>query len=256
MTSRAILTVLAILGTAFVLLIAPASAQEPLAGTLTGPSAVAPGQATGYNLTLSGGPVGSVNYTVRWYVTGPDAAGALPASTNPTSTTGSRTNFRLNVTAPTSEQTITLVATISSHVGSTFENTSVEKSIVVITPIVLSATFQNAAPTAAVNVTARFYVDGALVGTVTIARINAAGQATATFSYLPVGLQPGTHQVRVEADLDGNGVINPARGEVAVSDLFYRGTAPLGTGWTILIGIAVFLPVLLVTIGLRRRKRA
>lgn len=255
MTSRSVLAGLAVLGAAFVLSIAPTSAQEPLVPTLTGPPAVAPGQTTAYNLTLSGGPAGSVNYTVKWYVTGPDATGALPASSNPTSTRSTKTTFRLNVTAPTSEQTITLVVSISSQAGSTYENTTDEKSIVVITPIVLSATFQNTAPTAAVNVTARFYLDGALVGTVQIARINAGGQATATFNYLPVGLQPGTHQVRVEADLDGNGVIDPARGEVAVSDLFYRGTPPLGTGWTILIGIAVFLPVLLVTIAVRRRHR-
>ena len=61
--------------------------------------------------------------------------------------------------------------------------------------------------------------------------------------------------MRIEADLDRNGVIDPARGEVVVSSLFYRGSAPLSTGWTVLIGIAVFVPVLIVTIGLRRRQQ-
>ncbi len=240
---------------AVVLSAAPASGLGPLYGTATGPDAIAPGQAAVYSLTISGGPDGAVTYTVRWYVTGPNAAGGLPSSANPTSSTGNRTTFRLNVTAPQAEQTITLIVKISASVGSTFENATVQKSIVVITPIVLSATFTNRGTTAAVNVTVRFYVDGALVGTETLARISPLGSATATFNYLPVNLQPGTHQVRVEADLDGNGVIDPARGEVVVSSLFYRGTAPLSTGWTVFIGIAVFVPVLIVTVGLRRRQR-
>src|SRR5207249_1446654 len=81
--------------------------------------------------------------------------------------------------------------------------------------------------TAAVNVTVRFYVDSILAGTEKIARLNPGAQITETFNYLPAGVQPGTHQVRVEADLDGHGVIDPAKGEAVVSSLFYRGTAPL-----------------------------
>ncbi len=238
------------------LFLAPAAAQGPIYGTITGPNALAPGQVSAYNLTINGGPTGAVTYTVRWYVTGPNVAGGLPNAASPTSTTGNRTTFRLNLTAPPAEQTMTLVVQISSAVGSTYENTTAEKSIVVITPIVLSATFRNDGTTAAVNVTVRFYVDGALAGTEKIARLNPGAQVTETFNYLPTGLQPGTHQVRVEADLDGNGVIDPAKGETVVSSLFYRGTAPLSTAWTVLIGIAVFFPVLLVTAALRRRQRA
>ena len=75
-------------------------------------------------------------------------------------------------------------------------------------------------------------------------------------NYLPIGMQPGTHRVRIEADLDGNGIIDSSRGEAFASDLFYRTTPGLGTGWTIAIGIAVFLPVLIATVAMRRRQRA
>ncbi len=254
MVARSLVAGLAVLA-ALVLSVVPASGLGPLYGTLAGPDAIAPGQAGVYNLTIAGGPEGAVRYTVQWHITGPNAAGGVPSAANPTTATNNRTTFRLNVTAPQAEQTITLVVKISAAVGSTVENTTVQKSIVVVTPVVLSATFTNQGTTAAVNVTVRFYVDGALVGTETIARINPSGSATATFNYLPVNLQSGTHQVRIEADLDRNGVIDPARGEVVVSSLFYRGTAPLSTGWTVLIGIAVFVPVLIVTIGLRRRQQ-
>src|SRR5207247_9481932 len=133
----------------------------------------------------------------------------------------------------------------------TDEKTTEEKSISIIPPVVLSATFRNDGTTASVNVTVRFYVDGAPAGTGKTARPNPGAQVTETFNYLPSGLQPGTHQIRVEADLDGNGIIDPAKGEAVVTSLFYRGTAPLSTAWTVLIGIGVFVPVMLLTVALR-----
>jgi hypothetical protein len=253
---RSVPLALAILAAGLALFLAPAAAQGPIFGTITGPNALAPSQVSAYNLTINGGPTGAVSYTVRWHLTGPNVAGGLPSAASPTTTTGNRTTFSLNITAPPAEQTMTLVVQISAAVGSTYENTTAEKSISVITPIVLTATFRNDGITAAVNVTVRFYVDGALAGTRNIARLNPGASVTQTFNYLPAGLQPGSHQVRVEADLDGNGVIDPAKGETVVSSLFYRGTAPLSTAWTVLIGIAVFLPVLLLTVALRRRQRA
>ena len=243
---------LAILAAVCALVISPSAAQGPIFGTITGPNALAPSQVSAYNLTINGGPTGAVTYTVRWHLAG----GGLPSAASPTTTTGNRTTFTLNVTAPPAEGTVTLVVQIASLAGSTYENTTVEKAINIITPIVLSATFRNDGITAAVNVTVRFYVDGALAGTRKIARLNPGAQVTETFAYLPSGLQPGTHQVRVEADLDGNGIIDPAKGEAVATSLFYRGTAPLSTAWTVLIGIGVFVPVMLLTIALRRRKRA
>ena len=243
---------LAILAAVFALVLAPAAAQGPIFGTITGPPALAPSQVSAYNLTINGGPTGAVTYTVRWHLNG----GGLPTAASPTTTTGNRTTFTLNVTAPPTEGTVTLVVQVASLAGSTYENTTAEKAISIITPIVLSATFRNDGTTAAVNVTVRFYVDGALAGTRKIARLNPGAQVTETFTYLPSGLQPGTHQVRVEADLDGNGIIDPAKGEAVATSLFYRGTAPLSTAWTVLIGIGVFVPVMLLTIALRRRKRA
>ena len=240
---------LAIFAAVCALVISPSAAQGPIFGTITGPNALAPSQVSAYNLTINGGPTGAVTYTVRWHLNG----GGLPS---PTTTTGNRTTFTLNVTAPPTEGAVTLVVQIASLTGSTYENTTAEKAISIITPIVLSATFRNDGTTAAVNVTVRFYVDGALAGTRKIARLNPGAQVTETFNYLPSGLQPGTHQIRVEADLDGNGIIDPAKGEAVVTSLFYRGTAPLSTAWTVLIGIGVFVPVMLLTVALRRRKRA
>lgn len=232
------------------------SAAEPLYVTVAGPDALAPGQTATYNVTLLGGPIGAVNYTVEYYIRGTDLAGGLPLQSSPSQVSSNTTRLALNITAPQAEQTITLVAKASARLGATYENETVERSIVVIAPIVLSATFVNAQPVAALNVTVRFYVDGSLVGSQTIARIEPNGQATARFTYLPVGLQPGGHTARVEADLDRDGVINPAKGEAFVSEIFYRETAPLSTGLTILIGIGASVPAFLVTVAVRRRQKA
>ena len=129
---RSIPTALAILAAGLALSLAPVAAQGPIFGTITGPSALAPSQVSAYNLTINGGPTGAVTYTVRWYLTGPSVAGGLPNAATPMTTSGNRTTFTLNVTAPTAEQTITLVVQISSVVGSTYENTTAEKSIAVI----------------------------------------------------------------------------------------------------------------------------
>src|SRR5947199_1372825 len=240
---------------AFVLAAAPSTAQEPIFATVSGPPAVAAGLPAAFNVSIVGGPAGPANYTVKYYITGSDLTGGLPLQSNPTTATGTNRTVRVNVTAPMKDQTITLVVQVSAGAGGAVENTSAEQTIVVVTPIVLSATFHNGGSTAAVNVTVRFLVDDVAIGTKTLPKIGANQDATATFNYLPAGLTPGTHTVRIEADLDGNGVIDPARGESVVSQLFYKGTPPLSTGWTVLIGIGVFIPAFLVTVAMRRRGR-
>lgn len=234
----------------------PAAAQEVFGEIRGGPSALSPGQIAQYNVSISGGPVGpDANYTIEFYLTGADVTGGAPTSGSPGRASGSQTLHSINVTAPQKDQTVTLVVKITAKAGSVTENATVEKPIVVVTPIVLSATFVNASPTAAVNVTVRFYVDDALVGTQTLARIDGNGQASASFSYLPANLASGTHRVRIEADIDRNGAIDPARGELVMSELFVREAAPLNTGWSLIVGVAAFVPVFLVAVALRRRNR-
>ena len=172
MASRAWWFAFSVLTATLALAIAPASGQGPIFATITGPPAAAASTSTIYNLSIEGGPTVSVNYTVRWYITGSDTTGGLPLESKPTSASGTTPTFKLNLTTPAKEQTITLVVAVSAASGGTFENTSVEQAIAVVTPVVLSATFQNNGSTAAVNVTVRFFVDNVAVGTKTVARID------------------------------------------------------------------------------------
>jgi hypothetical protein len=230
-------------------------AAQPLIPAITGPPALAPGQVAAYNLTVAGEPGNAeVNYTITYWITGSNVTGGAPLSSSPGHASGNQTTYTLNVTAPPTEQTMTLHVQINAQVvGGTAENATADFAVLVISPIILSATFHNASPTAAVNVTVRFYVDNVRVGTSQIARINPNVDATVSSNYLPVGLQPGQHTVRVEADLDNNGIIDASKGEVVATDLFYRETPGLGPGWTFLIGLVAFVPVFLGVVALRRR---
>jgi hypothetical protein len=230
------------------------AATEPLTAQVSGATALAPGQIGEYNLTIEGGPTEPVNYTVTYYITGTNTTGGLPLSSSPATATGTHPAFSLNVTAPSQEQGITLVIVVqATPKGAPEENTTTNYAIVVIKPIVLTATFHNDSPTASVNVTIRWYVDATLVGTTTLGRIAGNGDATVSFNYLPVGLGAGQHTVRVEADLYHNGVINPSLGEVVTSTIFYNQVQQPAVGWTLLLGIGVFVPVFLVVVALRRR---
>src|SRR3989454_6027906 len=96
---------LGILAAVVALLAAHAAAQGPIFGTITGPNALAPSQVSAYNLTINGGPRGAGTYTVPWHLHG----GGLPSPPSPTTTTGHRTTFTVDITPPPAEGTVTLV---------------------------------------------------------------------------------------------------------------------------------------------------
>ena len=234
-----------------------AGAQTPVAGRLTGPSALAPGAAGAFFLNASGGPAGegSGNFSIKYYITGTDTAGGVPIKSSPGTVAGNPAGrFEFNITAPQREQVITVVVEINSTAGPRFEKATVTRAVTVITPIVLAATFRNDGGAAAVNITVTFYVDGKLAGTAKISRIQPKATATATFSYLPVGLAPGAHSVRVEADLNKNGVIEADKGEVAVLDVFYKKDFELTWPYAGVIIVAT-VSISALVIRARRRRR-
>jgi len=243
---------------ALLLGIAPGgSAQTPVTGVLSGPGALAPGGSGTFYLNVSGGPAseGAGNVSIRAYLTGTDLGGGTPLESSPhTASVNGTGPFVFNVTAPQKEQVITVVVKINSTAGARSEQTTVSRAITVITPIVLTATFRNTGGAAAMDVPVKFYVDGKIAGTTNISRIDPGGTETVKFSYLPVGLAPGAHTVRVEADLNRNGVIEPDRGEVAVVDVFYKKEFELPWAWAALImGITVSVSYLVIRARRRRR---
>lgn len=116
MITRRFLLTLALLAVVACTLTTSASATTggPLFFDLSGPTAVAPGQTAAFNVTASGGPSGNVSYSVVYYIEGTNTSGGSPLSGSPGRTTGNHTILRINITAPTLEQTLTLVVTLDA----------------------------------------------------------------------------------------------------------------------------------------------
>jgi hypothetical protein len=252
--ARRLVLALAALALVVVLLAAPSprgAAQTAVAGVISGPTALGPGATAALYLNATGGPGATTggNFSIRYYLAGPDLTDGLPLKSAPRTATNATGTFTLNVTAPQKEQVVNLVVEVNSSFGASSEKATLSHSITVITPILLTATFANAGEAAAVNVPVRFFVDGTLVGHTNISRVEPGGTGTATLSYLPVGLQVGSHTVRVEADLNGNGVIEPDKGEVVVVDVFYKEGWQLSWSWAIVI---VLLTISITVLAVRR----
>lgn len=230
--------------------------QLDVSALVDGPDAVAPSSKVSYNVTIFPAPEGDQEgmYTASYYLVGDNLEGASPKETTPLIATGRRNVLQVNVTAPSAEGRVQLVVRASATLANASGNTTVVYPIVVVTPVTLTATFRNAGSATAVNVTVRFFVDGEAVGETIVPRIDPGGTATATFRWMPVGLQPGQHVVRAEADLNGDGRVDPALGEVVVSDLFLRKGEETNLLPFVLIAVVLGIVVLVgLAVAARRR---
>ena len=251
---RAALALLLVLALATVSLFAPVARAQAITAILEGPSAIGTGASEKYNLTVAGATGGTL--TVQYWLTGSDLTNARPIQSTPgTASATNGTRVVLNVTAPTKDQTITLVAEVNSTQGSESELTQVTKAISVLTPIQLTATFRNTSPVAALNVSVEFSVDGKPAGGTTIRRIDPGATGVATVSWLPVGLTPGGHTVSATADLNANGSIEPELGEAQNSSIFYRTTPEVSWGLIVLIIAAVLFTGLIANSAIKRRRQ-
>lgn len=229
---------------------------EPVVADVSGPGSAGPSSVVQYNLTVSGGPGATGgNFSISYYIEGTDVTGGTPTKDAPRTEFSTNTSYLLSITTPIREQAVTVVVEVNSTNGTAWETATVRKTVEVLTPVLLSATFRNDGPVAAVNVTVRFYVDGGLVGTQRIARVDPGANATVVLTWFPVGLAPGPHEVTVTADLNGDGVVDPAKGEVRTSNLFYRKEPDLPIGTAAIIGILLFLVAVVVLAVIKRRGR-
>lgn len=226
----------------------PSARGDVMFATLAGPTALAPGQVGSYTVTVSGSP-SNATLDYQWYIEGANTTGGSPLAGTPGTQSGNATSNTFNVTAPSAVGTISVYVSVRAtpEGGGTTTNTSVTQSVTVIQPIVLSATFHNDGPSAATNVTVRFYVDDTYAGQSVLKSVAANADATATFNYLPVGLAPGSHTVRVEASL--------APAQSVTYTVFYKDVATPSTGLVVILGIVAFIPVFILTVGLRRRQK-
>ena len=232
-----------------------AQAQGPVTAVIRGPTAIAPSSTHPYTVTVQGGPgADGGTFEISYALQGSNLQGGDPQIARTLS--NAQGTFQVNVTAPEAEGTVQLYVKATSKNETLNATKETRLSIEVFRPVDLRAFLRNQGGAAALNVTVFFYVDGALVGNMTIARIDAGAQAEVNISYIPVGLTVGRHTVRIQADLDHDGVISPERGELITQQFFYkteRSNTPAILG-TITVLILILLAVVLLAIRRQRRQ--
>ncbi len=98
------------------------------------------------------------------------------------------------------------------------------------------------------------YVDGELKQEAILDSLTPGETKTITFEYLPVGLGEGAHRLEIRVDINKDGIIQSALGEVAFEGVFYRTGEPLSPTF-IVVGVLVGLvAAVLVFIAIRRRR--
>lgn len=253
MRTRVALVLLALLGVA-ALGGAPAIGQDPVVVVIQGPSAVAPGSLNLYTITVTGGPAAdNGTFEISYVVQGDNTVGADPIV--PALLSNREGRFEVNISAPEAEGRVELFVRASSIGELGNESGETRFAMDVLTPIELRTTLRNNGAAAAENVDVRFFVDGNLVGNTSVARLGPGAQTEVSITFIPVGIGIGRHTVKVEADLDGDGVISPERGELLASEFFYKSEetnlpAILGTITVFIVSILV-----LVLLAIRRQRR-
>jgi len=250
--------VLAVLLLVLASLLPPLRASAlPVTAVISGPSAVAPSSTNTYVIRVTGGPAADAptggTYTIEFEVQGDSPAGADPIV--PRTQANANGNFTVNVTAPAAEGVAQLHVKATSTDGATSETTETRLTLYVAQPVELRAFLRNLGAATATNVTVFFYVDGALVGNTTVGSIPAGGQVEVNITYIPVDLAIGQHTVKITADLDHDGAIEPDRGELLESDFFYKTersnlSAVLTASTALVLIILVFL-----LFAIRRQRR-
>ncbi len=232
----------------------PISAPTPVAMSLEGPLAMTPGQVGIFFVNISGGPVEiNATYTLRYWIESSDTTGGSPLQGGPGEVSSRNTTFQVNITAISREGSMDVV--VEGVAGNDTVNTTVRKTLTVqvLAPLILTASFANDGGAAAMNVTVRFYVDDRFVGQKIVGRINPSDRGTASYTWIPVGASFGQHAIRVEADIDGNGIIDPTKGETVAYDIFYKTGGDIPAGYLVILSVAISVLGILALFAYRRR---
>jgi hypothetical protein len=222
---------------------------------ITGPEALGLNAKAVYSVTVVGGPAEEGgNWTVTAYLTGANITGAIPIEAGEFNQTQEDNVFQIDVTATPIEQHMTLVVNAYSQLGNRSAHTKEFYDIYVVRPISLRATVSNPSNSTLMDVLVSFHVDEELIGSSTIGEIGPYSEGSAAFSWITKGISPGQHKIRIEIDLDGDGIVDETKGEILTIRDFYGPKEPNLIFIIIIIALVVVIIILLPS-TLRKKKR-
>ncbi len=234
----------------------PTQAQESVAVFISGPDALATGATVEMTATVAGGPgENNGSWSIQAFLRGSDLAGAAPLEDNPLSRASVNSTFTFNVTMPFADQVVTLVVEGNSTKDGEFALGTATQQIRVLVPLEITAQVRNTGSIEVRNVPATLFINEQQVAETEIGSLMPGETTSVSFSYLPVDLGVGTHTLEVRVDLNGDGVIDPAIGEIVLRAVFTIESEPINPLFIILGGIAAFVVALFLGAYLRRRRR-
>jgi hypothetical protein len=236
--------------------VASVSAQESVAVFISGPDDLGTGETAVMTATVAGGP-GENNgtWSINAFLQGADLTGAAPLEDNPLFLSSGNSTFTFNVTMPQTDQFVTLVVEGNSSKAGDFALGTATKQIRIWVPLDVTATVRNTGLIEVRNVPAFLFINERQVEETEIESLMPGESKVVRFSYLPVDLGVGTHTLEIRVDLNRDGIIDPAIGEVALRQFFTIEPEPINPVFIILGGIAAFVVALFVGGYLRRRRR-
>ncbi len=234
----------------------PTQAQDSVAVFITGPGDLGTRETAEMFVTVAGGP-GENNgtWSINAFLRGPDLTGAFPLEDNPLFLSSGNSTFSFNVTMPQVDQFVTLVVEGNSTKAGDFALGTATKQIRVLIPLDVTAQVRNTGSIEVRNVPAFLFINERQVAETEIDSLMPGESKIVRFSYLPVDLGVGTHTLEIRVDLNGDGVIDPATGEVVLRTVFTIEPEPINPLFIILGGIAAFVVALFLGSYLRRRRR-
>ncbi|MCK4443307.1 MAG: hypothetical protein KAW09_02105 [Thermoplasmata archaeon] len=224
---------------------------------VVGPDALGISDQAVYTITVVGGPAEEEGgkWRVSAHLTGKNITDASPNLANAFNETNESNTFQVDVTASSLAQNMVLNIQAASILGANITLANDTYKIAVVEPINLRATITNPTNSTLKNVLVNFKVDGQLIGSSEpIVEIGPSGEGTATFSWITKNISPGRHELEIEIDLNGDGIIDERRGEALFIESFH---GPVGDSniLFVILTIVLFIVVLLLLPSTLRKKR-
>ncbi len=237
--------------------LAPASTS--VTGNVTGPSILATDSNGTYLVNATGGPafaanatkIGNLTYYASLSAANLSGVAITPASGNLTGNASIATSL---TTGPIAE-----IVTISVLISSVYEkqNSSINLTYVihVVEPYTLTAELVNSAGSTVLSFPLQVYLDGSIVGTVTIPTLTPGETYNMTYHYATLGLSTGEHTFSISL-ANEHGLVRFANGQTTYSTSFYVASSPTSYTLWYVAGVIVFLGVLFIyatRVAARRR---
>lgn len=230
--------------------------QGPVAVFITAAEVGGTGDTLVVNVTAAGGPAedGGTYELEAFLRGGGDLTGATPVEDLPLERSSENNTFSFNVTLPLEEQDVDLVVVVNSTKDGAWAAGEATARIRVLVPLRISATVVNTGSVEVRSAPAYLYLDGELVDETAILILGPSESTTVTFRYLPVTLATGTHTLEIRVDLNGDGVVDPALGDVVRRVTFVREAEPINPLWIVGGVVGAFVAALFVGGYLRQRR--